>query len=519
MLSSKQSSSGVENGEKLTALATNSNAIRAVAAAVEGTIGPKGLDTMLVDQFGDVVITNDGVTILNLMEVNHPAARLLIKIARAQQEEVGDGTTTATILAEGLVTEGVNQVARGVPVARVIEGLRFGTGRALQILKEKALPVKGPEDPRLRQVALIAGRGHADLADLVVEAIKLIGPEKLSDPAFKLADTIVARESVHNEAFLGVILNKGRLNRQMPREIDGVKVLIIDDALEPEEFEEEALATETGVARYLALREEFKQNVEKIVSLGVNLVLVDRGVDDLAEEILTEAGIMVLHRVSFKELRKAAELTGARMIKRTGLKRNPADLARLLGQADQAFEDERLDQVRILGGGGKPLATIVVGAATREIVGERERMAKDAAAAAQAALKGGLVPGGGAIELALASQVALARSEVRGMAAYGIDCLAEALKRPFSQIISNAGFNPLEKLGDVMAAQAEMQRDSLAIDCDTGEVKDMFELGVLDPALVKFYALRAAVEVAEAILRIDTIIKKRERAMPENNYS
>jgi chaperonin GroEL (HSP60 family) len=397
-------------------------------------------------------------------------------------------------------------------VARVIEGLRFGARKALQALQERSQPIDEIDSFQLRQIALIAGRGHEDLADLVMEAIKLIGKEKLSDPAFKLADTIVARETAQNQVFRGLILNKQRMNRQMPREITGVKVLIIDDSLEPEEFEEEALGTETGVARYLEIREDYKKNLKKIVSMGINLVLVDRGVDDLAEEVLTEAGVMVVQRISIKELRKAAELTGARMIKRTGLKRDVADLEKFLGQADQAFEDERLEQVRILGGEGKTLATIVVGSATREIVGERKRMAKDAASAAQAALNGGLVAGGGAIELAIARQVAESRSEVRGMAAYGVDCMVEALKRPFAQIVSNAGFNPLEKLGDVTAAQAETGKDTLAIDCETGEVQDMLTLGVMDPTLVKLQAIKAAVEVAEAILRIDTIVKKRERS-------
>jgi chaperonin GroEL (HSP60 family) len=241
--------------------------------------------------------------------------------------------------------------------------------------------------------------------------------------------------------------------------------------------------------------------------------LVDRGADDYAEEFLTEAGVMVVQRVPFREMRKAAELTGARMLKRTSLKRNAEDLAKFIGQAERVFEDERLEQIKLLGGQDKTWATIVVGAATREVVGERKRMAKDAASAAQAALRGGLVAGGGAIELALARQAAQTRSEIKGMAAYGVDCLAEALKRPFAQIVSNAGFNPLEKLGDVLAAQTESGQNSLSIDCETGEVKDMLELGVVDPTLVKMHAITAAVEIAEAILRIDTIVKKRERGV------
>lgn len=506
----QQASSGSEVDERLAALMTNANAIRAIASAVEGTLGPKGLDTMLVDKFGEVVITNDGVTILTMMEANHPAAKMLINIAKAQQAEIGDGTTTATVMAGALVSEGVNQVIKGVPVARVIEGIRAGIKAALQTMEAKARPIAGVQDPLLKKIALIAGREHEDIADLVVKAAELVGDEKLKEPQFKLSDTITAEEGAKNEVFMGVIVNKGPMNKQMPKEMADVKVLVIDDALEPEEIGDEALGTESGFAKYLEYQEQFKVNVQKIVDLGVKVVLVDRGVQDIAEEILTDAGLIVIQRVANKELRKGAEHTGARIIKRTGLKKNPEEIAKYLGFAQRVYEDEKLEQVRILGGTGKPMATVLVGAATEEVVGERERIAKDAASSVQAAIKGGIVPGGGALELAVAREVEKVRDSIRGMAAYGVDCVVEALRRPFFQIINNAGFNPLEKVGDVIAAQVERGQDSLAVDCDSGDIVDMINLGVLDPTIVKVYALKAAGEVAEAILRIDTIIKKRE---------
>ncbi|MDA8212682.1 MAG: TCP-1/cpn60 chaperonin family protein [Clostridia bacterium] len=514
----QQASTGSEVDEKLAALMTNANAIRAIASAVEGTLGPKGLDTMLVDKFGEVVITNDGVTILTMMEANHPAAKMLINIAKAQQAEIGDGTTTATVMAGALVSEGVNQVVKGVPVSRVIEGIRVGVRRALEVLKEKARPVRNLDDPVLRQIALVAGREHEDIADLVVQAARLIGEEKLRDASFKLADTIDAEEGAENEVFLGVILNKEPLNEQMPKQAGDASILVIDDALEPEELEDEALSTDAGFARFLELQNEFKDNVEKIVQSGVKVVLVDRGVADVAEEILSDAGVMVIQRVANKELRKAAEHTGARVIKRTGLKKDLAELKKYFGKAEKVIVNEKLEHLRILGGKGKPMATVLVGAATEEVVGERERIAKDAASSIQAAIKGGIVPGGGAIELAAAREVERLRDNIRGMGAYGVDCVSAALKRPLAQIVDNAGFNPLEKLGDIMAAQAEQGKDSLALDCDTGEVADMIDLGVVDPALVKIYALKAAGEIAEAILRIDTIIKKREGRSPKNDF-
>jgi chaperonin GroEL (HSP60 family) len=503
---------------KYSALETNVNAVRAIAGAVQGTIGPKGLDTMLVDQFGDVVITNDGVTILNLMEVNHPAAKMLINIAKAQQDEIGDGTTTATLMAGEMVNEGFTQVLQGVPVARVIEGLRQGVNKAIQSIQDKSQEIQGLDDPLLYNIALIAGRENRDIARLVVEAAKAIGTEKLQDPTFKFSEIIKAIEGADNEVFQGVLVNKERMNKQMPRELTGkVKILLVDDALEPEELDDEALATEAGFSRYLTLREEFRTNLFKLVELGVNVVLVDRGVDDLAEEIFSDAGIMVVQRVANKELRNIAEHTGARMLKRTGLKKEPEEIAKYLGQSKCVYENEKLEHIRVVGGKGKPTATILVSASTEEVVGERERIAKDAASSVQAAIKGGIVPGAGSIELTVAREVEELKKNLKGMSAFGINCVIRALERPFIQIMSNAGFNPLEKLGDVTQAQVEKQSFSLGVDCDTGDISDMVKSGVVDPTLVKIHALKAAGEVAEAILRIDTIIRKKEVESAPNN--
>ena len=513
----QQASQGAEVNEKMAALMTNANAVRAIASAVEGTLGPKGLDTMLVDKFGEVVITNDGVTILTMMEANHPAARMVINIAKSQQEEIGDGTTTATVMAGSLVSAGVEQVAKGVPVARVIEGVRAGVRRALEVMKEQAIPIEDLQHPWLNQVALVAGREHQDIAELVVEAARLIGQDKLLDVNFKLSDTVMSEEGANNQVFMGVIVNKETMNKQMPRQLENVKVLVIDDALEPEQIEDEALGTETGFARYLELQTEFKANIQKIIDIGTGLVLVDRGVSDTAEELLTDAGIMVVQRVLNKELRRAAEHTGARVIKRTGLKKESAELEKYLGAANKVVENEKLEQLWILNGRGKPMATVLVGAATEEVVGERERIAKDAASSVQAAVRGGVVPGGGSLELAVSREVEKVKENTRGMAAYGAGCVAETLRRPMAQIVTNAGFNPLEKIGDVLAAQVEQNKTSLAVDCDTGHIVDMFELGVLDPALVKIHALKAAGEIAEAILRIDTIIKMKDYQQSTTN--
>lgn len=496
-------------------LVSNAAAIRAVAAAVEGTLGPKGLNCMLVDRFGEVVITNDGSTILEKIDAVHPAAKMLVNVARAQDQQIGDGTTTATILAGALIHEAAGQVGRGVPVTRVLEGLRQGVAAAVAGIERRALPINDMGDPLLRQATLIAAREQGDLADLCLTAATLIGRERLQAADFRLAEWILAKEGAENEVVQGVILDKEPMNRQMPRDIPDARVLCLDDALEPEELEESALGTEAGFAAFMRYQEEFRTAVKHIIALGVRAVFVTKAVHDLAEELLTDGGVLVVRRLSTRDLFRVARHTGARLLKRAALRKPAEELAGLLGHAGQVAVDERLGHVRVLHGDGEAMATMLVGAATAEVRAERHRVAEDAACAIQAALRGGVVAGGGAVELATLTDVEVCRRGVGAMAAYGVDCVLAALKVPLAQIVTNAGFNALEKVEAVRAAMANGGVETLAIDCDTGEVTDMFARGIVDPAPVKIYALRAAGEVAEAILRINTIIRKREDRQEE----
>lgn len=501
----KQGSGSSEIEERASALVTNANAVAALASAVEGTLGPKGLDCMLVDKFGDVTVTNDGATILDKIDTSHPAAKMLIKAARAQEEEIGDGTTTTAILASALISEGAAHVARGVPVTKVIEGIRMGVGEALKFMENTAQPA---DSDALRQVAMVAARGHEEIADLIVEAAGMIGFDTLKDNGFSLADCVIAKEGAGSEVFAGVLLEKQRANRQMPRSIENAKVLIIDDALEPLQIEERALSTESGFTRRMELQEEFRSNIKKIIDLGVKFVAVAKSIDPIAEELFTDAGVIAVRRLTGSDISKLVELTNARTIMRPGLSKEPGELEGFLGRCERVYEDTRLDHIRVVGS-KSGAATVMVGASTREVKDERERIARDAAGAVQSAVQTGIVPGGGAIEVAASRQVMTLRESVRGMATYGVESVAAALKRPLARIVANAGFNPLEKVEDVVAAQSESGNPGLAINCDTGEIADMKSLGVMDPAGVKLYALRTAAEVAEAILRINVIIRKR----------
>ncbi|MDD2586988.1 MAG: TCP-1/cpn60 chaperonin family protein [Syntrophomonadaceae bacterium] len=503
--------------DKLQALLNNTEAARAISRAVEGTIGPRGLDIMMVDRFGDVVITNDGVTVLKLMEANHPAARLIINAARAQQAEVGDGTTTATIIAGALVAEGSAQILKGVPVIRVLDGIQIGINAAIKFIKERTRQLSSIEDKLLFDTAAIAGRGHQDLAHLVIEGAQLIGMAQMQNPDYKFADSIVARELASNQVFNGVIINREPLNIEMPNYIEQSNILVIDDALRPEDIDHEAMRTEHGFQYYLKAREIYERNLLKICDIGVNVVIADRGIDDIAEEIFTEAGIMAIQKVSSREIEKLCRHTGAKKLKRNSLNRDAGLLKTYLGKADKIKVDEKLEHTSIYGGKGESHAVLIIGAATEEVVDERERVARDAASAVQAALQGGIIPGGGATEVWVGSQLDKLARQQEGMLSFGVLCVREALIRPFSCMVANAGFNPLEKIGDVAAAQRREQLDLISINCENGKLIDVFENGIVDPALVKIQAVKAAGEVATAILRINTIIKMADTKGASNN--
>ncbi|WP_058301943.1 TCP-1/cpn60 chaperonin family protein [Gorillibacterium timonense] len=271
-------SGGREGDERFAALLNNTSAIRAVCSAVEGTLGPKGLDTMLVGASGDVLITNDGVTILEKMDVSHPAARLLVQVARSQQAEIGDGTTTATVLAGAMVAEGSAQVLKGVPVAKVVAGIEAGAQLAAELIEANAVPIDGLDDPMLFRIAYIAGREHADLAGLVLEAARLVGRERLRDERFRLSAAVAPLPGGKSEVVPGLLLAKKPAGFFEQEEALGMGVLVLMDALEPAKPAEEALATEAGYREYAASRESFRAELERLAELGVGLIAADRGV-------------------------------------------------------------------------------------------------------------------------------------------------------------------------------------------------------------------------------------------------
>ena len=498
----------IEQDSQYNLLDNHSQAVRALMTAVEHTLGPKGMDTMLIGEAGDIVLTNDGVTILNLMEVSHPIARLLIQGVNGQQKAVGDGTTTTTLLAGEMILQGLEQIRKGVPAVQVIKGIRQAVEYGCQQMQTEAVQITDLQDKHLYHTALIAGRENKEIAHLVLEGAQVIGQEQLRKETFSLAERVIGIEGIGSQVFAGVLVEKRRLHTQMPEQLEGnLSILVLDDALEPEELEKQALTTESGFQRYLAIKEEFKEQIANLIQSGVQAVFVDRGVDVIAEEMLAEAGIFVAARVPHRQLLDLAEYTGAKLVRRTVLNQKLEVLQQQFGHAKHIIENEKLGHIKISGGQGKAMATILVGASTAEVAQEKERIAKDAAASLQAALLYGVTAGGGARELATAKGLEQYRQKLNGLSVFGVDCVIAALKKPFMQIVTNAGFNGLEKLTEVY--QQQQSNPNLALDCDTGKVVDLLETGIIDPIYVKIHGLQTAGEVAEAILRVHIIVKKR----------
>lgn len=509
--SSRETNINTETDERLSALITNASAIRTIAGAIENTIGPKGMDTMLVDSAGNIIVTNAGVTILDSMEVTHPAARMLISIARNQHRQAGDGTTTATIMAGTLVTEGLNHIMRGVPAGRVIDGITKAIDECLCVLKEKTVKIDGFEDPLLRRAVMIAGRGDKSIADFVIELAKRTGETKIKDRAFKLSDRIISISGAESELFEGLVIKKRRKSTLMPVELKKVKAIIFNDAVMPEEISENAMRTEAGFAAHRAYQEEFRRNLLKIKNLGIKLVLSSKSIDPFAEEFFTANDIMVVTRILEKQLADICEFTGGKQLRRNALERNEAEIEKSLGFIESIEEDVRYGILKMSGGKGIHISTFIQGASTEEITYERERIAQDACASLKSAFNEGVVAGGGAFELSLIPILKSKRDCIKDLSAYGVDCVIEALKRPMSQITSNAGFNPLEKLELALGTHKE-KPGNWGIDCDTGELTDMFEKGVLDPAIVKRHTLISAKEISQSILRINTIIRMKNQS-------
>jgi chaperonin GroEL (HSP60 family) len=481
------------------ALESNSNAVMAVADTVRTTLGPKGLDKLLIDQAMNRHISNDGVTILLSLRTIHPVARMIVEIAERQEQLVGDGTTTAVVMAAEMIKEGKRLVKElGVHPTKVVEGIEGGVKEACQLLEKEAKKISLNEIA-LEQVVKTSLSSKLDgrkLSLLVISALRSVGKNALYNGSYDFDKTIIVlrRTTMEDRLVNGIVLERKRMDPEMPLEINEARVMIARLDLKPVK---EAWVKENSKYEEILNMEndriaKSKDIVNSLLATGANAILIASGeVDQVIENLLVANKVFAV-RISIEEIEYLSRYTGAKPVRMMDdLKKSD-----ILGRADHIYEDEDNGVIYIDNGSRGNMATMIVSGTTKETSLERWRAAIDGVNAAEAALNKGVVAGGGAAELHVIEKVKNLR--LKGLEQVGLDVVTSALESIMRQILTNAGYNGLEK---VMAAKASP--DTFGIDIDSGDPVDMWKMGVLDPLLVKTMALEAAGEIAKSVLRID----------------
>ena len=483
------------------ALESNSNAVTAVADTVRTTLGPKGLDKLLIDQAMNRHISNDGVTILLSLRAIHPVARMIVEIAERQEQLVGDGTTTAVVMAAEMIKEGKRLVKElGVHPTKVVEGIDSGVKHACDLLREETKTISISEIG-LEQVVRTSLSSKLDglkLSKLVISALRTVGDNakyhKLYD--FDKSIMVIRRTNMDDAVVNGIVLERKKVDPEMPTEVKEAKILIVKMDLKP--VKESWLKEGSKYDEILNMEKDrvskSKEIVDKLVSTGANTILIaSTEVDQVIEDLLVARKIFAV-RISTEEIEYVSRYTKAKPIRMveelsSAGKLGENDDDQLLGYADVVREDEENAVVYIENGAGKNIVTMIVSGTTKETSLERWRAAIDGVNAAEAALNEGVVAG-------VIDKVKKLR--LKGLEQVGLEVVVSALESIMRQILTNAGYNGLEK---VMAAKASPS--GFGIDIDSGEPVDMWKRGILDPLKVKTMALEAAAEISKSVLRID----------------
>ena len=483
---------------------------KVLAETVRTTLGPKGMDKMLVDGLGDIVVTNDGVTILKEMDIEHPAAKMLVEVAKTQEDEVGDGTTTAVIIAGELLKKSESLLDSDIHPTIIAMGYRKAAEKAQAILDEIA--IEDVDTETLTKVAMTAmtGKGteaaREPLAKLIVEAVQKVADDKVVDIdniKIEKKDGAVVEESNLVE---GVIIDKEKVHPGMPSEIKDAKIALVNTPLEVKETEVDAEIRITDPAQMQAFIEQeenmIKEMVQKVADSGANVLFAQKGIDDLAQHYLSKAGVLAVRRVKKSDIEKLSRATGATVIS------NLDDLtADDLGQAG-IVEERKIsgeDMIFVEECSAAKSVTLFVRGSTKHIVDEIVRAIEDAIGVVAATVEDDqVVAGGGAPEIAMAKKLKDYAESISGREQLAVNAFAEALEIVPKTLAENAGLDSIDSLVDLRAAQEDSFY--MGLDVFTGEVADMKEAGVIEPKRVKKQAIQSASEAAEMILRIDDVI-------------
>ena len=493
---------------------SNIMAAKAVAGAVRTTLGPKGMDKMLVDTMGDVVITNDGVTILKEMDIEHPAAKMMVEIAKTQDTEVGDGTTTAVVLAGELLKQAEELLEQEIHPTVIAAGYRAAAEKSMEILQTLAVKVTVKDEDLLRKIAITAmtGKGSQaardDLATIAVNAIKAVVDEDGSVDTDNITVEKKVGGSIGDSVLIsGVVIDKDRLHPSMPKKVIDAKIALLNAAVEIEKTEVDAKIQITSPDQLQAFLDQeetmLKGMVDKIAASGANVLFVQKGIDDLAQHYLAKAGIYTVRRVKKSDMEKLARATGARVV--TSLHEiSKEDLGKAGLVEERKVSDEKMTFVEECH--NPKSVSIILRGGTEHVVDELDRAMEDALRVVGVAVEDKmLVAGGGAPEVELALRLRAYASTVGGREQLAIESFADAMEIIPKTLAENAGLDQIDTLVS-LRSQHEKGVKTAGLDMDTGKPVDMLKLGVVEPLRVKTQAINSAAEAAVMILRIDDVI-------------
>jgi len=498
----------------------NIQAARAIADAVRSTLGPRGMDKMLVDSLGDVVITNDGVTILKEIDVEHPAAKMLVEVAKTQDQETGDGTTTAVILTGELLKKAVDLIDANVHPTIITAGYRMAAVKALEILESVALPIDIKDRETLRKIAMtsmmsksvVGSREH--MADVAVDAVVKVA-EKTNGAWFVDTDNIQVVKKQggsmdDTEMIEGIIVDKEPVHPAMPKKIPKAKILLLDAAMEVKKTEIDAKIEITDPSQMQAfLNEEermLRDMVARIKKSGANVVFCQKGIDDLVQHFLSKEQIYAGRRVKKSDMEKLAKATGANVVTKLD-ELDPSDL----GNADlvEVRKIQEEEMTFVTGCKNPKAVSILIRGGTEHVVDEIERSLDDAVSVAAVAIEDEkMITGGGSSAVEIALKLREYSASVGGREQIAIDAFASALEVVPTALAENAGLDPIDILIELRKAHKSGKKNA-GLNVFEGKVDDMLKINVLEPFRVGKQAINSATDAAVMILRIDDVIASR----------
>jgi len=502
----------------------NIMAAQIMAEILKTTLGPRGMDKMLIDSLGDITITSDGAKVLEEMDVQHPAAKMMIEVAKTQDKEVGDGTTTAVVLAGELLKKAEELLEQGIHPSLIVSGYGKAADKAISVLEKVALPVDMENretllnlaNTSMRSKSVASAREH--LSNIVVDAIKQI-VEKRDGTILADVDNvqIVKKEGKsleETELIRGIIVDKEVIHDAMPKKIKNAKIALVNAALEIEKTEIDAeirIKTPESIKAFLDQESEMlKKMVDRVVASGANVLLAQKGIDDMAQHFLSKAGVMAARRVKESDMEKLAKATGGRMVNNLAdLK--PSDLGhcglveeRKIGNDKMIFVEDCKNPQAV---------AIFVRAGLERMLDEAERTLNDALyVISDVAENPKMVPGGGAIEMEVAKEVRSYARQVGGREQLAIEAFADTLEVIPKTLAENAGLDMLDTMVAMKAAHEKKGGSAMGVNVFEGGVADMLEKGVVEPMVVKLQAVKSGVEVASMILRIDDVVAAKSGA-------